>query len=148
MLGYQKRKFLFAALAVFLICAVWYWWNKFTPESEFKDFFADLSIAAPEHQTLHNFSKPIDVVKGDYFTADFQQSGKQFHDFLARLQLSEQEVSSKDGVWIKADSKIDPKYPWMLNIQAHVSDPANKSYEVHMEGRQPYNDLEPAPLKH
>jgi hypothetical protein len=134
-----KFKLLSVGLVAFLIFAIWSCLKSATPESEFKKLFADLSINAPEYQTLHNFARPIDTVKGDYFTADFQQSEQQFRDFLARIKVSEHEVSSKDGAWIKADSKINPKYPWMLNIQAKEADWTNNTYQVHIEGREPYD---------
>lgn len=135
-----KFKFLSVGLVAFVILAIWSCLKR-TPESEFKELFADLSITTPEYQTFGNFSRPSDVTQQDFFTADFQQSEKQFHDFLARMKVSEQEICSKDGVWIRADSKIDPKYPWMLNIQAQASS-TNKTYEVHIEGREPYNEVE------
>lgn len=110
-----------------------------TPESNFKTLFTDLSIGVPKYQVLHDFSRPPDAVKGDNCTADFSQSQAQFSEFLAHLKVSEQAVLSSSGVWITAQSKIDPTYTWMLLVHAHITNTPEKFYRVSIEGHQPYN---------
>jgi hypothetical protein len=137
MLAGQK---LFSALVVvLLICVVCSCSPPATPESQFKELFADLSFRVPEYQVLHKFMQPLDVVKGDFCTADFSQSQSQFQDLVAQLGTSREKVLSSSGVSISASSKLNPNYPWELSVRADGPVATNKFYEVHIEGRQPYN---------
>ena len=110
-----------------------------TPESRFKDLFADLSIGTPGYQTLFEVTHPSFTLKGDYCTLDFSQSSNQFHEFIVKIGASETTILSSSGVWIRADSKINPKYPWTLLVRADNTNTSDKVYRVHIEGHQPYD---------
>jgi hypothetical protein len=110
-----------------------------TPESRFKDLFSDLSTGVPQYQTLNNFTQPEDAFKGDYSEIDLTQSETQFRDLVSRLGETPKHILSDTNLWITVRSKMDPKYPWHLNVQAHISPSNTNNYEVHIEGRQPYD---------
>ncbi|HXI70653.1 MAG TPA: hypothetical protein VNN22_09905 [Verrucomicrobiae bacterium] len=138
MTGKTKRSLFFGAIGVFILFGAWLW-HGFRPESRFKALFADLSIEAPEYHTFLDFSQPLDAVKGDYFDLDVSQSDIQFREFVKRVGVSEESVLSSNGTWVSADSKIDPKYPWKLNIHADATNSSDKIFRLHIEGRQPYD---------
>jgi hypothetical protein len=114
-----------------------------TPESEFKDLFSELSVGAPQYQTFSNFFRPPDALKGDVCNADFIQSEDQFRLFASRLGVSPEKILSSTGSpnndWIKVNSKLNPKYPWMIKVEARASGSVTNAYEVHIEGIQPYD---------
>jgi hypothetical protein len=78
------------------------------------------------------------VIKGDYCQADFSQTESQFRSFAGHLGMTPEKILSSSNIWIRADSKMDPKYPWMLNVEAYRPGSTNV-YEIHIEGRQPYD---------
>jgi hypothetical protein len=98
-----------------------------------------MSIGIPEYQTLYAVDHPALVLKGDYCTVEFSQSEAQFLQFVSKLNVSQETVLSSNGVWIKAVSRINPQYPWMLQIRAWIFRAATKSYRIQIEGRQPYD---------
>jgi hypothetical protein len=110
-----------------------------TAQSRFRDLFSELSINTPEYQTLFEVTHPSFALKGDYCKLDFSQSSDQFQEFITSLGKSEQSVLSSSGVWVRADSKLNPKYPWMLLVHADSTNAPDKIYRVHIEGRQPYD---------
>jgi hypothetical protein len=110
-----------------------------TPESRFRALFADLSVGVPDYQALDGFTQPEDAVMGDFCSTDFSQSETQFVAFVAHLGVSQSSVLSSTGVWVTANSKLDPKYPWMLLVHADSTNAPDKIYRVHIEGRQPYD---------
>jgi hypothetical protein len=124
---------------VLIGCTFWSCSKPATPESKFRTLFSELSVGVPEYQTFHGFSRPDDAIKGDFCTADFSQSETQLRKFVTRLGVSQESVLSSTNFWIRADSKMEPKYPWMLEVRAHISSSTTNSYEVHIEGRQPYD---------
>ena len=125
-----------AAFAACILCSCL---KPATPESEFNELFTNLSVGVPKYQILHDFSRPDDAIKGDFCTADFIQSESQFNEFVAHLGVSRESILSSNSVSVRADSKLDPKYPWTLHVQAHSSNSSTNSYEVHIEGVQAYN---------
>jgi len=42
-------------------------------------------------------------------------------------------------MWVRAESKINPEYPWMLEVAAKIASSPDKSYRIHIEGRQHYD---------
>jgi hypothetical protein len=126
-------------LVVVILLAAFLWFTSFSAGAKFRSLFADLSIGAPEYQTIYGFDHPLDAVKGDYLGADFSQSDDQFHRFTAKVGTSETQALSAEGAWVTATSKINPKYPWHLLIKAEPVNTPVKSYRLHIEGRQPYN---------
>jgi hypothetical protein len=108
--------------------------------SKLDSLLSDLSTGAPEYQSVRKFSQPADVVKGDYFDLDFTQSPSQFHRFVSSLGTTELATLSPTGApSVRVASKINPKYPWFLTVKAEAADGAEKTYHVHVEGRQPYD---------
>jgi hypothetical protein len=107
-----------------------------TPEAKFKVLFGDLSVGVPDYQALTGFTQPQDAIKGDFCSVDLTQSEMQFAAFVGRLGVPQAIVLSSTGVWVRASSKTDPKYPWMLLVRA---DSTNATYHLHIEGRQPYD---------
>jgi hypothetical protein len=137
MSGYFKGSLFLATVALlvcFCSCS-----ERASEESDFKKFFSDLSVGAPQYQKLHKFFRPADVIKGDYCEMDFSQSEIQFRAFAARLGVQPEKILSSSNVWVRADSKINPGNPWTLRVEAHTSSSATNIYEVHVDGRQPYN---------
>jgi hypothetical protein len=110
-----------------------------TPESRFRALFADLSVGVPDYQSLTGFTQPEDAIKGDFCTADFNQSETQFAAFVTGLGVSQLSVLSSSGVWVTVKSKLDPKYPWMLFVHADTTNAPDKIYRVHIDGRRPYD---------
>jgi hypothetical protein len=137
--GTMLTKRTFSLLLIFLGCFVLSCSKPATPESRFRELFADLSIGVPDYQTLAGFTQPEDAIKGDVCTADFSQSETQFTAFVTRLGVSQSSVLSSTGVWVTASSKLDPKYPWMLIVHADCINAPDKIYRVHIDGRQPYD---------
>jgi hypothetical protein len=80
-------------------------------ESDFKELFSDLSVGVPQYQTFSNFFRPADAIKVDVCSADFSQTESQFRAFAARLGADPAKIMLSNDIWIKAYSKIDPKYP-------------------------------------
>ena len=134
-----KRKLLFSGVTTVFVCIVCCCSKPATPESRFRDLFTYLSIGVPEYQTFHGFSQPEDTIKGDFCTVDFSQSQTQFREFVTRLGVSQASIISSNSFWIKADYKGEPKYPWMLKVQAHTSNLNSNTWEIHIEGMQPYD---------
>jgi hypothetical protein len=138
-----KRKPVFvgvaALLIVLLICIAVPCLRPTTPESRFRELFTDLSVGVPKYQKLLRFSQPVDALKGDFCSADFSQSQPQFSEFLSRLGTSEASVLTSSGARVSVKSKMDPKYPWMLLVQADSTNTPDRVYRVHIEGRQPYD---------
>jgi hypothetical protein len=133
-----KRKLFIVALLAVGIWLIWAWFKPVRPESRFRALFADLSVGVPRYQKFHGFSQPEDALKGDFCTADFVQSDTQFREFVSRLGVSPDSILSSTSSWIRADSKMSPKYPWMLQVRAHLGSTSN-TYDVHIDGRQPYD---------
>jgi len=134
-----KWKPLFVGAIVLLAYIVVSCLRPATPESRFRELFADLSVGVPNYQTLHRFSHPDDAIKGDVCSADFSQSQTQFSEFISRLGTSEAGVVSTAGAWVSVQSKMDPKYPWMLLVHADSTNTPERIYRVHIEGSQPYD---------
>jgi len=132
-------KLSFVGVTALLVCVICSCSKPATPESRFRELFTDLSVGVPQYQALHDFSQPLDAAKGDFCTADFSQSETQFREFVAHLGVSQESILSSTSLWIRADSKMNPKYPWMLEVRAHISSSTTNSYEVHIDGRQPYD---------
>ena len=107
-----------------------------TPESRFRKLFGDLSVGVPDYQTFTGFTQPQAAIKGDFCSVNLTQSETQFLAFVGRLGVSQASVLSLTGVWVRANSNIDPKHPWMLLVRA---DSTNAAYHLHIEGRQPYD---------
>lgn len=130
---------LLVGVAVLLICVLASCSRHATPESRFRELFKDLSVGVPNYLAFDSFSQPDDALKGDSCSADFSQSETQFSEFLSSLGISETNVLSSSGAWVSVQSRLDPKYPWMLLVQAHGTNTPERVYRVHIEGRQPYN---------
>jgi hypothetical protein len=109
------------------------------PESQFRELFSDMSIAPPEYQKLQEITHPSDAAKGDYCILTFTQSESQFHRFVKNLGTSEEKVLSSSPEWVRVNSKLDPKYPWLLCVSAELTNMPEKTYVVHIDGRQPYD---------
>lgn len=138
-MGRQIRRNVILALVAAAGCSLSSCSKPNNPEMEFKELFNDLSIGVPQYQSLSNFVHPADVIKGDYCDVRFTQTESQFRVFANRLGMSPEKIISSTNIWIKADSKINPKYSWMLNVEVHISSSATNFYEVHIDGRQPYD---------
>ena len=110
-----------------------------TPRVGFKNVFSEIAIPAPQYQTIRDFSRPADAVKGDVFETQFTQSDAQFHRLLTTWGLSAEKVLSAPGAETKAASKLKGDYPWYLTIKAVPADPAGTSYTVRVEGHQGYD---------
>ena len=110
-----------------------------TPESRFKIVFEDMSVGAPPYQVLVGFSQPQSVIKGDFFTADFTTSRPQFDTFMYRSGGTNQDFLSPKGAWITAQSRMNPRYPWILEIHTQYLSSDTNLYQVHIEGKQPYD---------
>ena len=133
-----KRKLFTVTLLAVVIWIVWNWFRPVSPEERFRAQFSDLSVGVPEYQSFRRFSQPEYALKGDYCTADFIQSEPQFFQFVSRLKVSPSQILSSNNLWIRVDSHINPGYPWLLHVQARTGAIAN-TYEVHIEGQQPYD---------
>jgi hypothetical protein len=108
--------------------------------SKLDSLLSDLSTGAPEYQSIQKFSQPVDAVKGNYFDLEFTQSASQFHRFVSSLGTTEPATLSPTAApFVRVASKINPRYPWFLTVKAEAGDGAQKTYHVHVEGRQPYN---------
>jgi hypothetical protein len=107
--------------------------------SDFENLFSSLSTGVPQFQKIENFSRPTDAGKGDFFSVDFTQSPEQFHGFISKLGTTETDVlSTKGALHVKVNSKINPKYPWFLEVKADTTEAGEKMIHVHVEGRQIY----------
>src|SRR5262245_11994531 len=131
--------FRFIGVITFASCFVISCSKPTTPESKFGELFGDLSVGVPTYQAFSEFTQPEVAIKGNYCTVDFGQSQTQFVTFVARLGVSEANVLSSTGIWVRASSKTDPKYPWMLLVHAYSTNAPSMTYHVHIEGRQPYD---------
>ena len=96
-------------------------------------------IGVPDYERFDSFMQPLDAIKGDFFTAEFGQSEPQLRQFATKLGISHESVMSSTGVWVRVDSKLNPKHPWMLEVRAAVATSPTNSYKIHVEGRQPYD---------
>src|SRR5712664_1523698 len=134
-----KRRLILVGAAIFFLCVAWLWLRPPTPESRFRALFADLSIGVPDYQRFDSFEQPLDAIKGDFFSLEFGQSEPQLRQFATRLGVPHESIVSLTGIWVRANSRIDPEYPWMLKVRADVAASPDKSYKIHIEGRQPYN---------
>jgi hypothetical protein len=134
-----KRRLILVGAAIFFLCVAWLWLGPPTPESRFRALFADLSIGVPDYQRFDSFAQPLDAIKGDFFSLEFEQSEPQFRQFAAKLGASHARLVSSTGIWVRANCRIDPEYPWMLEVRADVAASPDKCYKIHIEGRQPYN---------
>jgi hypothetical protein len=133
-----KKKLFSLALLALAVWLTWSWFKPVSPESRFADLFADLSIGVPGYQKLRGFSHPEFILKGDFCTTDFVQSDTQFREFVSRLGVSADSILSSTSSWIRVDSKINPEYPWMLQVRGRTGSTSN-TYDVHIEGQQPYD---------
>ena len=134
-----KRRLILVGAAIFFLCAAWFWLRPPTPESRFRALFADLSIGVPDYQRFDSFAQPLDTIKGDFFSLEFGQSEPQLRQFAAKLGAPHAGIVSSTGIWVRAESRIDPKHPWMLEVRAALAASPDKSYKIHIEGGQPYN---------
>jgi hypothetical protein len=142
-----KRRLIFAGVtfvgAAFLLVGFALHWllsdTPESPESNFRDLFTELSVGPPEYQKLYVFNHPDDAIRQDFFSAEISQSEPQFRQFAAKLGVPRESILSSTGIWVRADSKINPDYPWWLDVRAEPTGLANKSYKVHIEEREPYN---------
>ncbi len=110
-----------------------------SPEVRFRQLFSDMTIEAPTYQTLQEMTYPPDTIKGDYCILTFTQSESQFHRFATNLGVSEQKLLSSSSDWIRVNTKLEPRYPWFLDVSAQATNLPEKTYLVHIEGRQPDN---------
>ena len=132
-----KRWLISGVIAACFVCVALFWLSPSKPESNFRSLFAGLSVGVPDYQRFHSFEQPADAIKGDFFSLEFDQSESQFNQFAARLGVSPHSLVSTTSMWVRADSKIKPEYPWMLVVTAKVTSSPDKSYTIHIEGRQP-----------
>src|SRR5215467_2215135 len=81
--------------------------------SRMNALFSDMATGVPEYQRIERFTRPADVVKGDYFSLELRQSSDQFNRFISKLGVAEAAVLSPAGIsHVSVASKINPKYPW------------------------------------
>jgi hypothetical protein len=134
-----KRRLILVGAAIFILCAAWLWLRSLTPQSRFRALFADLSIGVPDYQRFDSFAQPLYTIKGDFFSLEFSQSEPQFRQFATKLGAPRENIVSLTGIWARADSRMNPNHPWLLKVRADVAASPDKSYKIHIEGRQPYN---------
>jgi hypothetical protein len=131
-----KKSILLAAVAVCLLCGFLLSLRPATPEARFRSLFTDLSIGVPAYQNFYRFDRPSMAIKGDFFALEFGQSEPQFLEFATRLGMAPVAILSATGALIRAESKTEPKYPWVLTIKAERANSASNTYQIHIEGRQ------------
>ena len=124
---------------VVILFGGWYLFHPLSPEAEFRSLFKDLSLGVPRYQRFDSFHRPLDAVKGDFFSAEFTQSDAHFREYLTKLGVSYDSILSSNGVETSATSNIDTEYPWFLQIKAAVNNSPEKSYKIHIDGRQVYD---------
>lgn len=98
-----------------------------------------MSLGHPEYVTIEQCTQPMDLVKGDYFEAVIIQSPEQIKNLFAKLGDSSQERFFESPKLFSAKSRLNPEYPWLLQISISPTNTQQKCYRVHIEGRQPYN---------
>jgi len=124
-------------LAVGLACLIQFKVRS-TPQSNFQEFFSNLSIGIPEHQSIKYFSQPEDGLTDDHCTTEFEQSDIQFHNFTSKLGVAEKEILSPSGILhFSVIPKFETNYLWFLDIKA--TNTPEKTYLIHIEGVQFYN---------
>src|SRR5437879_419096 len=133
----SKRRLLYICLCVFFLVVACLWLTHSTPQSRFQMLFSDMSIGVPEYQTIRELSLPDLAKKGDHFKVEVTESYAQFTRLITKLGVAEDAVLSQPGVSdLKVTSKLNPRYPWFLSLKAEAVDTPDKTYKMHLEGRQ------------
>jgi hypothetical protein len=134
------KKILLSAVILFtLVTIVALSFRPSTPESQFQSLFTDLSTGLPEYQKLESFEQPVDAIKGDFFNSQLIQSETQLHRFAIKLGVPPKSLLSSGGVLVRANSTLNPRYPWVLKVRADTANPLDKTYRVRLEGRKAYD---------
>jgi hypothetical protein len=143
MKGRTVKRCIFVAAVLFLLAGIWIFTRPSTPESQFRDFFADLPMGVPAYQKILSFNRPADAIRNDFCTTEFVQSSAEFNQFVMRLGVSQESILSSNGVSVKANSALSSGYPWILQVKSKRYDSAGNAFLVRIEGQQPYNNPSP-----
>lgn len=121
-----------------LIGVEWFRSKPFSPEGQFQELFAGLSVGLPEYETFELFSQPEDSTEGDSFTAEIRQNPAQLEKFAARLNTPLPDLLTPFGVGnIKVFPGAKSEFPWFLQVKAELLTATNQVYKVYISGEQP-----------